>query len=188
MASTTVTNHTRRRFTFSLRMFFALVTLLTIWLGMGIYRAQQQEAAIVAIEAIDGYYYYDYQYDPPNIYCGDRPPPGPAWLWRYIDQDLCFDVAAVDLNSKPATDETMELNCRLRHLEQLDLAGASKDTDRGLKTLISLKSLSYLRLDGTSVSESVLPQSEVEFSLTCVSITSAGGFSDEHRFPGLAAS
>ncbi len=34
----------------------------------------------------------------------------------------------------------------------------------------------------------VLPQSEVEFSLTCVSITSAGGFSDEHRFPGLAAS
>jgi hypothetical protein len=48
--------------------------------------------------------------------------------------------------------------------------------------------LAFVAVLIVSANVRVLPQSEVDFSLTCVSITPEGGFSDEHRFPGFTAS
>jgi hypothetical protein len=143
----------RRCLKFSLRTLFAVITIFAIWLGGRVHHAQQQKQAIAAIEAIDGYYYYDYQYDPPETYDGLRSPPGPAWLWKLVDGNMFFDVAAVGLNSKPATDETMNKVRKLTQLQQLDLADAAQVTDRGLQRLQELNRLNYLRLDGTSISD-----------------------------------
>jgi hypothetical protein len=149
-------NRKCRWFKFSLRTLFIVVTVFTIWLGSRVHHARQQRMAIAAIEAIDGYYYYDYQFDPPETYYGDRLPPGPVWLWRYVDQNMFFDVVAVGLNSKPATDETLRQVRTLARLQQLDLAAAGSVTDKGLKELEGLGHLTYLRLDGTSVSDEVV--------------------------------
>jgi hypothetical protein len=144
----------RRWFAFSLRALFIVVTVLGVWLGFIVHHARQQKAALAALESVGGYFYYDYQYEPPETYYPNAAPPGPSWFWRFVDKDLFFDVVAVGLNSKPATDDTLEQVRRLRRLQQLDLAGAPKVTDKGLNNLNALNRLTYLRLDGTSVSES----------------------------------
>jgi hypothetical protein len=123
--------HKRNWFKFSLRTLFVVVTVFAIWLGSLVHHAQQQRTAIAAIEAVDGYYYYDYQYEPPETYYGDRLPPGPVWLWKFADQNMFFDVVAVGLNSKPANDETLKLVRTLAQLQQLDLAAAARVTDTG---------------------------------------------------------
>jgi hypothetical protein len=146
----------RRRLKFSLRTLFAVITIFGIWLGWHVHHAQQQKQAIAAIEAIGGYYYYEYQYDPPETYDGLRSPPGPAWLWKLVDDNMFFDVAAVGLNSKPATDKTMNQVRKLTQLQQLDLADAAQVTDRGLQCLEGLNRLNYLRLDGTSISDGAI--------------------------------
>jgi hypothetical protein len=146
----------RRWFRFSLRTLLLAVTIFGVWLGSRVHHAHQQKKAIAAIEAIDGYWYYDYQYDPPDIYDGNRLPPGPAFVWRFLDQNMFVDVVAVGLNSKPATDETINEVCRLTQLEQLDLADAKNVTDKGLERIEALDRLTYLRLDGTSVSEDAI--------------------------------
>jgi len=136
---------------FSLRTFLVVFTVLTTWLGVRVYHARQQAIAIAAIEAIDGYYYYDFQFSPPTDYFPDASAPGPSWVWRYIDVNLFFNVAAVGLNSKPATDETVRLVSYLQGLQQLDLASAPGVTDKSLYYIESLGELTYLRLDGTSI-------------------------------------
>jgi hypothetical protein len=149
-----VQNHRWIRLAFSLRTLFVLVTVFGCWLGTIVYHSQQQKRALEAINSVGGYYYYDYQYVPPEAYYPNAEPPGPTWFWRLVDQDMFFDVVAVGLNSKPATDGILEQVRRLHHLQQLDLAGAPEVTDKGLEHLNSLHRLTYLRLDGTSVSES----------------------------------
>jgi hypothetical protein len=147
-----------RWFHFSLRTLLVVVTAFCIWLGFRVHHAQQQKLAIAALESVGGYFYYDNQYDPPETYYANRSPPGPVWFWKLVDQDLFFDVVAVGLNSKSATDETLQQLCALCQLQQLDLADALKVTDKGLKYLESLNRLNYLRLDGTSVSDSAIDE------------------------------
>jgi hypothetical protein len=141
---------------FSLRTLLVAFTVFVLWLGLLVHRAQQQKAAIAAIEAVDGYWYYDYQFEPPDGYFGDRATPGPAWIWNLVDPNLAFNVVAVGLNSKPATNDTVRLVSRLRKLQVLDLAAADEVTDEGLKQLESLPQMIYLRLDGTSVTEAAI--------------------------------
>jgi len=69
---------------------------------------------------------------------------------------MFFDVVSVGLNSKPATDETMKLVRKLTKLQHLDLAAAQKVTNEGLKQLEGLDHMTYLRLDGTSVTDDAI--------------------------------
>lgn len=51
----------RRWFRFSLRWLFLVLTLFGVWCGLGIHRANRQKAEFVAVESVDGYFYYDYE-------------------------------------------------------------------------------------------------------------------------------
>ena len=155
----------RRWFRFSLRALFIAVTVGCVWLGFRVHYARQQATAIAALNAIDGYYYYDFQFEAPSgrvsslnpgRYYPDRTPPGPDWIWNVVGTDLGFDVIAVGLNTKPATDETLELMSKLSSLQVLDLAAAEKVTDTGLNSVSKLRNLTYLRVDGTSISASAI--------------------------------
>jgi hypothetical protein len=148
--------HSRKWHRFSLRALLVAISAFAIWFGLIAHRARQQRHAIDAIEQIDGYYYYDFQFDRPDSYFGDRPPPGPRWVWRIFDPNLFFDVVAVGLNSKPATDDTLTLVSQLSELQILDLAGATGVTNLGLSRLESLRGLSYVRLDGTAITEAAI--------------------------------
>lgn len=145
---------------YSLKLLLAGLTLAAVWLGLRVHHALRQRAAIAAILSVDGYYYYDYQYEPPETYHADRDPPGPAWMWRVVDPNLFFDIVAAGLNSKPATDETLRLVASLHELQQLDLAAADKVSDDGLRYIAPLKRLNYLRLDGASVSDDAIQRYE----------------------------
>jgi hypothetical protein len=151
-----VPKHMRRRFQFTIGTVLLVVTVFGVWLVYLIRQSQEQKAAIAAIALIDGYFYYDFQYDPPETYRPGASPPGPQWLWKVVDKDLVFDVVAVGLNSKPATDAILERVGRLSQLQQLDLASAKAITDVGLRHLATLHHLTYLRVDGTSISQSAI--------------------------------
>lgn len=52
---------TQRRFAFSLRTVFVLLTALAVWLGHAVNRAREQREAVEAIEALGGDVHYDWQ-------------------------------------------------------------------------------------------------------------------------------
>ena len=100
-------NSKRTWFRFSLRAFLVLVAFVSILLGCSTYKARLQKEAIATIEAIDGDWYYDFQFEAPDTYYPEGEPPGPSWFWKLVDINLFCDVVAVGLDSKPATDDTI---------------------------------------------------------------------------------
>ncbi len=147
-----VAPHSKRAWLrFSLRAFLVLVAFVSILLGWCTNNARLQKAAIAAIEGIDGYWYYDFQFEAPDTYYPEGEPPGPPWFWKLVDINLFCDVVAVGLDSKPATDDTIAAISCLKDLQQLDLAMAQGVTNDGLANLEHLDQLTYLRLLGTSI-------------------------------------
>ncbi len=51
----------RRFFRFSLRTLMIVVTVFCIWLGWQVYTARQQREAIIVIQNLGGWVYYDFQ-------------------------------------------------------------------------------------------------------------------------------
>ncbi len=49
---------------FTLRAVLLIVAAAACWLGMKVYHAEQWKRALAAIEAIDGYWSYDFQFAP----------------------------------------------------------------------------------------------------------------------------
>lgn len=136
---------------FSLRAFLVLVAFVSILLGWTTYNARRQKEAIAAIERIDGYWYYDFQFEAPDTYYPEGEPPGPSWFWKFVDINLFCDVVAIGLDSRPATDDTIAAISCLKDLQQLDLAMVQGVTNDGLADLEHLDQLTYLRLLGTSI-------------------------------------
>jgi hypothetical protein len=132
------------------------VAILAVWLGVQVNDARRQESAIAAITAVDGYFYYDFQYDGEK-YSQREYPQGPEWLWKRVNLSFVSNVVAVGLNSKAATNETLEEIGYLQHLEVLDLTN-SLISDRGLEHVGGLRRLKYLRLDGTNVTDAGLAE------------------------------
>ena len=94
----------RRWFQYSLRSFFILLTVLTVWLGVVVHRARAELEAIKAIEALGGTVYdYELEYEHSEKYgfCfgidHTRVPPGPEWLRRMIGEEFFQNAEVVFL-------------------------------------------------------------------------------------------
>src|SRR5262245_25282078 len=79
---------------FSLRTFFATLTLLCVWLGLQVNAAKRQRSAAAAIVKAGGDVRYDYQKVSPGPggatidWDASITPPAPAWLRRLFGDDF----------------------------------------------------------------------------------------------------
>lgn len=153
-----------RRFQFSLRALFVLVTIVGIWFGVQVNSARRQAAIVSDIEQVGGDVYYDWQLEPG---VGATHPPGPAWLRKLIGDDYFQTVLVAYINDPyleeerlPAVDQlpalrnlvlqetqtgdaTMRRISKLKHLWSLDISQTNV-TDMGLVHLARLRTLKRL--------------------------------------------
>jgi hypothetical protein len=160
-----------RWYQFSLRtllMFVTLVAGLCSWYAAKRRQADRQAAAVKTLES-HGYhiqYDYDYNYDPLHRTC-DIPTPHPNWLVQLVGYDFLYDVYAVGGRAtlpdcikcrEPAlTDADMAAFEQLPELRVIKLCNIygnpAKATDKGIAHLKKLKSLEFLDLSDTLVTD-----------------------------------
>ncbi len=80
----------KRWLRFSLRTMLMLMTILCVWLGFKVHRAERQKAAIAWVESVGGAVSYDYEFDEVGVLFGhcdqsgewvsDSTLPRPRWL------------------------------------------------------------------------------------------------------------
>jgi hypothetical protein len=100
-----------RWFRYSLRMFLLMVTVLCILLGRYMKQKRDKQLAIQTIVGWRGTIHFDYEPSPlermqlaenaarlgtPPVF-PEPPPPGPAWLWRYLGERFFADAVEVEL-------------------------------------------------------------------------------------------
>ena len=138
----------RRRMLFPrwrLRTLFLLVTALCLWLTWHVVNAQQQQAAIAAINRYGGQAIYDFH----DRDRGARPSAWRAWLAQLIGDDFVFSVVGVGLDGNLVDDRAMtELAPRLARLDDLQWLDIDNVpiTDAGLAPLKQLRQLQGLLL------------------------------------------
>lgn len=157
-----------RRFQFSLRALFVLVTVVGVWLGVRVNSARRQAAIVAAIEQVDGFVSYDWQFDEDDHETGAIHPPAPAWLRNLIGDDYFQTVTAVYITNDPyledqrlpavdqlpalkklalgetqVGDATMPRISKLNHLRVLDISQTNV-TDAGIVHLERLRGLKWL--------------------------------------------
>jgi hypothetical protein len=111
----------RRWLSYSLRTMFVLVTVLCVWLGVYVNRAERQKRAVAWIKAHDGEVHYDYEYtqhptepsyfevkvDGSQLIRGfeydkngeeiSPQPPGPRWLRDLLGMDYFATVVDAEI-------------------------------------------------------------------------------------------
>ncbi len=166
----------RRRLRYSMRTLLVLVTVLCIWLGFVVSRAQRQRRTVEKIRRSDPHStaYYDYQKEDPAALRG------PEWLRRWLGDDYFQHVVSVSIYLShgdvtpddlanlpelkqlfsvrmPLTDDGMRTIARLQKLEWLAIY-SDEFTDRGLEQLSSLTELEYLSVSSDQITgEGLLP-------------------------------
>ncbi len=134
----------RRRYRqFSLRTVLVVLTLVCVWFGWQVNRANQQRKVVAWVLEMGGSVRYDYEIDDAGVAIADAKPTSPEWLRDFYDQ-----VVYVHLNDTQVSDLTPLAN--LKSLEWLHL-GNTLVSD--LTPLANLKSLQRLVLGNTQVSD-----------------------------------
>lgn len=162
----------------SLRTLLVFVLLACMsWLGVRLWQAIRQRAAVETIIKLGGFVTYDYMLDQSGNQLPDAQSPGPECLRKLLGDDFFTRVVRVNLDSTEVTDADLEhLECLtqlqwlnlfntgvtdaglehlkgLTQLQRLELGGATKVTDAGLEHLKGLTELGGLFLGGTKVTE-----------------------------------
>ncbi len=123
----------RRWFRYSMRTLLVVVTLLCIWLGLVVSRAERQRRAVVVLRAVNANIFYD---TPLSIPAGE--PANWRWLRSWIGDDYFDDVTEVFM-LQDADDELLRRVGDLGGLKRLSFRGA-QITDAGLTArLLSLR-------------------------------------------------
>ncbi len=91
----------RRYLQFSLRTFLVLLTLVCVWFGWQVNRANQRRQAVAWVLEMGGSVQYDYEVDDEGNTIADAKPTSPEWLRDYYDR-----VVAVDLYKTQVSDVT----------------------------------------------------------------------------------
>ena len=136
---------------FSLRTLLLLVTVLAIWLGLQVQRAQNQRSAVRMIQQLGGSVEYDYQYRG-NLFVDDAQPSAPKWLRKWIGDDFFVNVVVVHLSNTTADNSDLKSLSHLKLLKRLYLAETSV-TGQGLELLARCNQLEALNLSGTRVND-----------------------------------
>ena len=138
----------RRWLQYSLRTFFVLLTVLCVWLGWTVHRANEQRKVVEWVKEMGGTVEYDYQFDKDDVDIDDAEPPGPAWLDQLLGVDYRQEVEGVDLADTQANDLTPLAG--LKRLEWLAIRGTPLSD---LTPLAKLTRLQELELEYTQVSD-----------------------------------
>jgi hypothetical protein len=162
MASTS-TNATQAkqpwwRFRFSLKLLFAAVTIVCVWLGTVSYKANRQRQAVEMVHALGGRVSYAHQWD----YSGRFPkeikgaqPPGPEWLRSLVGVHYFTDVTFVSVNGPDVDDADIKEFAWLPHLKGIGLLGTAVG-DGSLDLLRSARTLRWLYLERTGITDAGL--------------------------------
>ena len=127
---------TRRRYLrFSLRTFLVLLTLVCVWFGWQVNRANRERKAVAWVLEMGGSVWYESEVDDGNA-IADAKPTSPEWLRDFYDQ-----VVVVELSGTQVHDLTALAN--LTSLQGLYLSGTQV---HDLTPLANLKSLEWLVL------------------------------------------
>lgn len=155
----TETKPKRRWFTFSLRTFFVIVTLIGVWLGWKINEARKQKQAVEAIQASGGTVLYDFEIGS-NGYA-IQPSPDLGWLAKWIGVEYLHNVVCVSFPSSIPTpgvdakdyeyDEVVPYLQDLPHVTDLTLGGNGNLRDGDLRYIASLTSLKHLCIDRSPI-------------------------------------
>ena len=114
----------RLRFQFSILSLLVLVVVVAVpfsWLATEMKAARKQREAVEWIEKADGWYSYDYQFDPSCNRFQVPEPPGPAWLRKLLGDDLFVDVTGCHFHVAEVGDAGLEHLKGLTQLQGLDL-------------------------------------------------------------------
>jgi len=159
----------RLRFRYSLRSFLLLISILAIWLGLHVTRAQRQQAAVNAVNDIGGAVYYQYQVrrtgDKISLPAGGRVnEDGTKLSWgpgviTVVDEQRSYLLDKIAPKSPPVPTwirgrigDDMFVNVIAVHLEDTEL------TDRNLSFLAGLPYLRVLDLSRTDITDEGLAQ------------------------------
>ncbi len=137
----------------SVRALMVLVLFAGGWMGWLVRSARVQRAAVAAIQRVNGYVEYEWDFTNPNR----KPSPRswwPKWLVDSLGVDYFFNIVAVDLDDR-ATDLELVHVGNLTRLRSLQLS-QSEVTDSGLAYLQGLTSLKRLTLKSTGVTDAGL--------------------------------
>jgi internalin A len=137
----------------SVRALMVLVLFAGGWMGWLVRSARVQRAAVAAIQRVNGYVEYEWDFTNPNR----KPSPRswwPKWLVDSLGVEYFFNIVAVDLDDR-ATDLELVHVGNLTRLRSLQLS-QSEVTDSGLAYLQGLTSLKRLTLKFTGVTDAGL--------------------------------
>lgn len=149
MKSATVKSSPKRRWLrYGLRTFFAVMTIACIWLALLVHRVNKQREAVVWVEEMGGYAYYEHEVEEGWVLIEPKEAPGPDWLRGLLGVDYFADINTVDLRDSEV--ENLSQLQSLRRLEVLRLDGSSISD---ITPLSSLPNLRALTLDDTRVSD-----------------------------------
>ncbi len=145
---------TRRSYVrISVRGLMVLVLFAGGWMGWLVQSVRVQRAAVAAIQRVNGYVEYEWDFTNPNR----KPDQGswwPKWLVDSLGVDYFFNIVAVDLDGR-ATDLELVQVGNLTRLRSLQLS-QSAVTDSGLAYLQRLTSLKRLTLKSSGVTDAGL--------------------------------
>ena len=144
------TKRRRRWLKVSLRTFLLAITVLCVWLGFIVNRANKQKQAVAWVREHGGTVYYDFEFYKENseFPYKDAEPPGPDWLRKWIGIDYFADVTYVSLCDEQITDLGPLAN--LIELRILDLGGTQPSD---LWPLAKMKQMQVLNLSQIQVSD-----------------------------------
>ena len=136
------TRHRRYR-QFSLRTFLVVLTIVCVWFGWQVNRANQQRKAVAWVLEMEGFVKYDYEVDEEGRYILDAKQTSPEWLLDFYNQVV--EVYFIDTQVSDLTP--------LANLKNLNVLYLSRTPVHDLTPLANLKSLQWLDLDNTQASK-----------------------------------
>lgn len=139
----------RRLLRISLRTTLVVVTVLCLWLGLNVRRAERQKETVAWVKTIGGNVGYDYEHHENGELIGDPRLAGPPWLVDYLGVDYFASVEFVWIDHSNVADLSPLVN--LPNLRQLSVLRADEVTD--ISPLCELTELQWLQLWSTSVTD-----------------------------------
>ncbi len=142
---------------FSLRAMLVVVTVVCGLLGWNVQRARAQRQVVAWVHEKGGSVCYEYEFQ--SQISGPRVPlPERSltkWLCRWLGDDFCSSVYAVDLHETEVTDADLERLAAFVELRALQL-GYTQVKGPGLAYLKPLSRLEFLDLGGPNLEASFI--------------------------------